>query len=55
MKNKRPTRARTSPLMLAPLLLGTIAAPAVRPPRILDSKRVRGLPFSRGRTANRAK
>jgi len=55
MKNKRPTRARTSPLMLAPLLLGTIAAPAVRPARILDSERVRGLPFSRGRTANRAK
>jgi hypothetical protein len=55
MKNKRSARTRTSPLVFAPLLLGTIAAPAVHPARILDSERVRGAPFSRGRTTNRAK
>jgi hypothetical protein len=55
MKNKRSARARTSSLVFAPLLLGTIAVPAVRPARILDSERVRGAPLSRGRTTNRAK
>ena len=55
MKDKRSTRARTSPLMFAPLLLGTIAVPVLRPARILASERVRDTPPSRGRIINRAK
>ena len=51
MKSKRYTRARTSPLMFAPLLLGTIAAPAVRPARILTSERVRDTTLARGETS----
>src|SRR5579864_4399326 len=45
MRNKRSTRARTSTLVFAPLLLGTIAVPAVRPARIPASARVRGRRF----------
>jgi hypothetical protein len=55
MKNRRSARARTLPLMFAPLLLGTIVAPAGRPVRTVDSERVRGARLSRGRTVNRAK
>lgn len=55
MKNRRSARARTLPLMFAPLLLGTIVAPAGRRAPIVDSERVRGAPLPRGRTVNRAK
>jgi len=41
MKNKRSARARTAPLMFAPLLLGTIAMPALRPVEIPTAERVR--------------
>ena len=37
MKNRHSARARTSPLMFAPLLLGTIVAPAV--PRVFEGRR----------------
>jgi hypothetical protein len=55
MKDKRSTRARTSPLVFAPLSLGTIAVPAARPAKVPVSERVRGAPLSRNRTTQRAK
>jgi hypothetical protein len=55
MKNKRSARARTSPLLFAPLLLGTIAAPAVRAVRVPVSERVRGTDFPDGPIIRRTK
>ena len=55
MKTKRSTRARTSPLMFAPLLLGTIAGSAVRPARVLASDYAREGTLARGRSINRTK
>jgi hypothetical protein len=55
MKTKRSARTRTSSLLFAPLLLGTIAAPAVRPVRVPVTERVRGTAFSDGRIIRRKK
>ena len=55
MKNKRSGRARTSPLLFAPLLLGTIVAPAVHPVRIAATEQFRRGPFSNGRIGRRTK
>jgi hypothetical protein len=55
MKNKRSARARTSPLVFAPLLLGTIATPALRPVRVPIAERVRETVFSDGRIIRRTK
>ena len=55
MKTKRSARARTSPLMFAPLLLGTIAGSALRPARVIASDRVRDGTLARGRSIKRAK
>jgi hypothetical protein len=55
MKNKRSARARTSPLLFAPLLLGTIAAPALRPIRVPVTERVRETAFSDDRIIRRTK
>ena len=55
MKNKRSARARTSPLVFAPLLLGTIVAPAVRPVRVPVTERVRETTFSDARIIRRRK
>jgi hypothetical protein len=55
MKNKRSARARTSPLLFAPLLLGTIAAPALRPIRVPVAERARGTAFSDDRIIRRTK
>ena len=55
MKNKRSIRTRTSLLMFAPLLFGTIAAAAMRPARIHATEPTTGTPLPRRRVNSRAK
>jgi hypothetical protein len=55
MKDKRSTRARTSPLVCAPLWLGTIVVPTAQRAKVPVSERAQGVPVSRKRITHRAK
>jgi hypothetical protein len=55
MKDTRSTRARTSPLVFAPLWLGTIVVPTAQRVKVPLSKCAQGVPVSRKWITHRAK